>query len=206
MLIQQGYVWFANFTYDHQHVFAITVGGLMMYAVYLRTKKHSLIIRNYLLNALRGKAMTKKQRLIHNRAIQADAIYEALLELVEAGSQTMYDIQPTLRQLSKFMFLTDLNMKRLQKIKLSEEETDLLLSIMRSKEKLLSLVSDKHLIKIPGGHPKDDVVSGQDRAKKLALQALEEQVSPEAVFAPEGKYAEKSIFGASLLKTTGKPA
>lgn len=209
MNVQEGYELFSNFAYDHQEVFAIVVGGTTMVAIAALIREQWKRSRNNFLQFLRGKTMTKKQRLIRNRSIQSDAISDALFRLVENGDQTIYDIQPTLRQLATFMFLTDLHVKKLQKVQLTEEEAELLQSIMRSKEQLLKLVSGRNTVPCPGGHPKDTlkvdksyIPKNLNKAKALAKQGMSQASALEEL--EKSLYPEtKKPFGGTLVKTTG---
>lgn len=208
MDIQEVYDAVSNFAYDYQTVFSMIVGGTVMAVIAGLTRQQEQKKRNSILHVLRGKTMTRKQRLISNRSLQADAISDALFKLVDEGKQTIYDIQPTLRQLATFMFLTDLHVKKLMKVELTPEEAELLEGIMRSKEALLKLIQDKHKIKIPGGHPKDDVVvdvsyNSEDlnKAKDLAEQGLQRASALEEL--ERQLYSSKKPFGGSLMKTTG---
>jgi hypothetical protein len=132
--------------------------------------------------SLRGKIMTREERVQHNKTIQGDAIYEALMKLVEDNKQTRYDVRHTLRRLANVLNMPDfVPVKNLSMENLTTEEFELIQGILRSKAELNKLLFAKKKTPIPGPKPGE--------------------VDNVMVFPTDTKYQPgKKKFGGNLLK------
>lgn len=183
----------SSFAYTYDNEFIIVVAALLfigMAAATRKGRKQWYLMKKKARNGLRGKIMTKEEILARDKQIQGDAIFDALMKLVDDGKQTHQSVKNTLRRLATVLSMPDfIATELLDPQNLTTEEFELIQGILRSKQELQKLLFQKQKPRIPGAKPGeiDNVYqySPRDhaRAKELAKASI-----------------PKVTFGGSLLR------
>lgn len=150
------YQQFSTLAYEHNEIVLFagtvtTIGGIM--ALIIRKRKVRKAFRK-MKSLLRGKTMTRAEREARDKTIQGDAIFEALMKLVETGKQSEYQVNRTLRILANVLNMPDfVSVKGLDVSHLTKEEFEILQSVLRSKKAFQKLMFEKKRSNIPGAKP-----------------------------------------------------
>lgn len=147
---------FATFAYDHNDTIILVSGlsiGMGILALNIRARKVRKAFKK-MKALLRGKTMTRAEREARDKTIQGDAIFEALMGLVESGKQTEYQVNRTLRILANVLNMPDfVSVKGLDVSHLTKDEFEILQSLLRSKKEFQKLMFAKKRANIPGAKP-----------------------------------------------------
>jgi hypothetical protein len=179
------YEMFSQLAFEYQIEFLLVIIALMI-----------------IVAAFGGRAMNSRQRKRYNEQVQADAIYDCLMQLVESGKQSEYAVTKTLRKLSKVFVMKDFVTRELSDLtKYTDEELEAMESVWRSKVNLMRIMRKRIQPKLPNGQFMSHTEL-QDHVNSVNNENIK-SIKEEIPFDPP--YIQKTTFSFGSKPTKVKP-
>lgn len=177
---------FSDYTTSQEYLAVVLIVASLQVAALMwhrRAVKAAKKMRRNFLNALRGKAMNRRELEDRQNHEISEAIFESLCALHENGKITRQKLDKTLRQLAGALYIPDFVPLHNSEVitYLNKEEYGILMGIVRSKKHLRWLISRGTKIPFPDesvevkSQNAEGYLDDNRRATQLAWAGLDEE-------------------------------